>query len=139
MLICSGQWHQSLVLPPSAAPPGLPASQLGNHPAQLADRVAGTQLGTDHGQVFPQQSQELASLQAQYAAVLHQNKLAARQLVQDQIQQEQVAARQQQQHQHQLQQQLVTRQQQAYDRTAAEIAQYRRKIAEVEAELHSRP
>ena len=114
---------------PSALPPGLPAPQLGAQPSQLADMVAGMQLGTDQGQ-----AQELASLQAKYAAVVHQRKLAARQLEQTQLQQEQVAARQQQ---HQLQQQLAIRQQQAHDRAAAEITQYRRKIAEVESELRN--
>ena len=63
--------------------------------------------------------------------MVHQKKLAARQLEQAEHQQEQVAARQQQQ----LQQQLMARQ--ARDEAAAEIAQYKRKIAEVESELRT--
>ena len=97
---------------PSAPPPGIPQREA--YPSQLADMVAGIQLGTDQGQ-----AQELASLQAKYAAVVHQKKLAARQLEQAEHQQEQVAARQQQQ----LQQQLMARQ--AHDKAAVEIAQYK--------------
>ena len=118
---------------PSAPPPGLslPGPQL--YPSQLVNMVSGLQLGTSQDQSLPQQSQELAAVQARYAEVVHQQKLAARQLEQEQLQQEQLAAR----HQQQLQQDLVARQQQAHDRAAAEIAQYRRQIAEVESQLRS--
>ena len=118
---------------PSAPPPGisLPAPQ--PHPSQLTDMLSGLQLGTGHDQGPSQQSQELAAVKAQYAAVVHQQRLAARQLEQEQIQQGHLAAR----HQQQLQQELVARQQKAQDRATAEIAQYRRKIAEVESQLRS--